>query len=551
MQEVAGILPQQVADLEQLQDVYERQVQIKEFPRRLDEDSWGHLLPAGCPPVRRSSPSLAEVEIDGQLLKLVNDPPLELRADVLVWTSAPHQANECLYNEIQNKAGPGVQAELKRFLAQRRAGQQFLTQYEYRFLEDGESGYRYLVALELYNHAHAERQASLDLFSLQDSLVKILKECTRRKPRVETVVIPWIETDYPVEDTAAALYNAVKGALQADSDYPKVVALAVQEPHALVCLAQHLAREKLEIERAKVIGGIYQNRYPFPVASSYQRWLYDREWAAEETRTIVDGKRLVELMERTIEFLTVLACAEYLSSEIRSPEVDEKLWSHFVPGGKSIGDWKILLQTCLEFLEQRPGRLFLQKLAEVSSCLGDMDWLIARRNPDTHGRASLPVEEFSRRLHKLLKGLGWLADYEFLAANSIKPQAKNKIIECRSLIGYDTFHHKQVLDCSLDLKINWPFLVNRKRKEILYLFPFYALTKCNSKKCTTLHLLKIDRVNKHSKPAKVIYATDEEVQSTEETFLNEAFQVFENLVFNPGAAAPVRQTGEILRFLKR
>jgi hypothetical protein len=245
-----------------------------------------------------------------------------------------------------------------------------------------------------------------------------------------------------------------------------------------------------------------ENQFPYPIARPFHQLRGIDDWLAEITP-------LANVLGAALEFLAVLALADYLDGRERDTKLEGRLAETFRQP-LSHGKWVEVLRDVLTFLKGRGQTAFSPELLAAyfpgpggrsGPSLKELgDELVRLRNDlikrATDGRPSREKQhQFKCRLVEFLQAAGFLKDYPLVSVKATTVQDGVKLHACRLYVGCLDVFEQVPLQCELDLEAGRVAVLNPHTSELLYLHPFYRAADCPRDDCGAFHLFHLNSVD--------------------------------------------------------
>jgi serine/threonine protein kinase len=242
-----------------------------------------------------------------------------------------------------------------------------------------------------------------------------------------------------------------------------------------------------------------ENKFPYPIAKPFEQLRAFDDWRAEIPQ-------LANIVAASIEYLAIIALAEYGALEQKDPSLSERLGKDFkMP--LSHGGWAGVLRSVLAFMRDQHRDITVSELLEfyfskrgqsTTSLENKINDLVRFRN-ELVKRAGerIPSRSEHVRLKKalvdMLRELSFLKDYPLLTILNSSTEGGIKWHNCYLHMGSRGMFEKVRVESDLDIESNRVTLLNLAKRELIYLHPFYLLRECLQ--CSVVHLFRFDRID--------------------------------------------------------
>ena len=244
-----------------------------------------------------------------------------------------------------------------------------------------------------------------------------------------------------------------------------------------------------------------ENKLPYPLASLFYQLSRTDDWRAQITE-------IAGLVEVSMEHLTIIGIAEYLSQDKRDAKLNERL-TEVLRRAPTIGTWAGLLRDIHDCLRQASASVFTSELmtyypadsaTQASASLQQLgDQLVALRNKLQHSPGTKPSrdqhQEFKHLLLEFLQLLSFLKDYPLVSVSSTESHHDIKSHVCNLHMGFHETSEQVSVQCDLDLAKTRVAMLNPRVGELLYLHPFYVFRECPE--CRVAHFFRFEKLAKN------------------------------------------------------
>jgi O-acetyl-ADP-ribose deacetylase (regulator of RNase III) len=250
---------------------------------------------------------------------------------------------------------------------------------------------------------------------------------------------------------------------------------------------------------------LYAMEHKFPYRIS--RALYELrgiDGSMEETT------QLTKVMGLTLEHLSMMALAEYLSGERRDPVLNRRLLETFKKP-VTYGKWAEVLRDLLTFIRecQPEEGVFVPELPSLYFPTRDtpkaarlqllIDKTVAVRNTiykKNSDSLTTPVQHrlYKRLMMELLQNLAFLKDYPIVSEKNSHTEKEIKTHTCNLHMGFHDAFSQIEVQCDLDLEKAYVAMLKPNDNGLLYLYPFCVLRECPEKNCHLVHLFSFNKI---------------------------------------------------------
>jgi serine/threonine protein kinase len=243
-----------------------------------------------------------------------------------------------------------------------------------------------------------------------------------------------------------------------------------------------------------------ENKFPYPIAKAFYqlRGIYD--FSAQVNQ-------LANILGITLEYLALIALAEYLAGESRDQNLTERLTTT-LRQPVSHGAWAGVLRELLSFFANQSEPHFLNELHETylpesskstqQSLKSLSDDLVKTRN-DIIKRSidQLPtidtIRGFKRQVIRFLQAISFLTDYQLISVESSETQGDIKTHVCNIHMGFHDSFSQAKLQCDLEIQKRRVAMLDLRTHRLLYLYPLFAVDLCPVTGCGNRHWFRFDK----------------------------------------------------------
>jgi O-acetyl-ADP-ribose deacetylase (regulator of RNase III) len=474
---------------------YDRLLRTGGYPVRLDRDNFGELRPRTDKQfgirIERDSPCLVEVDLSGgeRRIKLVSGPLAELAVDAIVLPrtrSLPAVESEPLANEVLQAGGEAIQAEVQRLIRKRDGARPSLFRGEW-ITTAGCLPAREIVHFAVVDDIYHQRPA---LENLEEGIKHILKYCSAHS--YKTIAFPFVAAGAAVDKATSSIFKTIVRFMQ-NRSIPEIVILSVQQPEALLAFGRLFDQER-DKQQPSPISETIINRYPFPIASAYRKFLHKKPVECDSSCWV----ELSAVLDRTLQLVCAIALSASLSLHNSPlgwlPAASNKKISLSGKGSKKIGsgDSLSLLKAAVHNMPAHAHHFPIRHLLDLMTYEADLDWMVTIRNDYSHKQAGIDLTDFENRLMMVLSALRWLEDYPLVVSMDEQQNPQQAYL----LNGSDDRFIQLQIFSSTPLMKNYPAMINEASNEILFLYPFYWFDRCTDRR------INKDACNKCPTPLK-------------------------------------------------
>lgn len=476
--------PQQLKGFELYADAYRRALSsIGAAVHARCDVEWRPLGRATNDPERRLGleeiPSIAELTVRGNLLRIVSDDVRKLPVEAVVFPLD--------YGKGGRESGRGVYLSVTPLNASS-------TRQEVRLeADDGETDTESFI---------------------RRAVASVFEECARQR---------WASVGLPVLSLPGAglsenecleiMFEEVRLRLE-QVRYPQLVLLSVTSSEGLFKVGKLMAsfepgadkggggRERSGQARSSQ-GFAYtvENLFPRSIARSFSQLRGLPDWRGQV-------QVLQDVLSLLLQHLCYVIIADYVSSPLRDSEVDEYLL-HAFRQPNSIGHWRTVLKKLMTFLHSRNHQFFIEELPKVyfksdelprsETLLEKLEKLITARNIQAHGLKEVVItreqhDEVKRGLVNVLRLVDFLSEYPLVSVEQSTVEKGVKTHSCYSYMGSLDVLDRVDVQCDLDIEKGQVVILNLARNQLLYLNPFYRVGKCDDAACAQQHFFRFEQL---------------------------------------------------------